>query len=163
MFSLGNGASSVEAWFSTALDIEEVLSGTGDGQLHVMVADVISPLTLLTGPFWTVLGVGWACLSGSSLRLVLENPGVRMVVFLKVVLLVWCSLWPCMSLGAVILRLCLMLSRNFMLIISSVVRSVLVPFFDAARFTAQYVRVVGQDVSLVSVSFSAPPSRLGGP
>ena len=40
MYSLGNGLSSVEAWYSTALDIEEVLSGTGE-QLHVMVADVI--------------------------------------------------------------------------------------------------------------------------
>ena len=41
VFSLGNGLSSVEAWFSTALDIEEVLSGAGGDQLHVMVADVI--------------------------------------------------------------------------------------------------------------------------
>ena len=41
MFSIGNWFSSVEAWFSTALDIEEVLSGTGGDQLHVMVADVI--------------------------------------------------------------------------------------------------------------------------
>ena len=41
VFSLGNGLSSLEAWFSTALDIEEVLSGTGGDQLHVMVADVI--------------------------------------------------------------------------------------------------------------------------
>ena len=41
VFSLGNGVSSVEAWFSTALDIEEVLSGAGSDQLHVMVADVI--------------------------------------------------------------------------------------------------------------------------
>ena len=41
VFSLGNGLSSVEAWFSTSLDIEEVLSGTGGDQLHVMVADVI--------------------------------------------------------------------------------------------------------------------------
>ena len=31
----------MEAWFSTALDIEEVLSGTGGDHLHVMVADVI--------------------------------------------------------------------------------------------------------------------------
>ena len=31
----------LRAWFSTALDIEEVLSGTGGDQLHVMVADVI--------------------------------------------------------------------------------------------------------------------------
>ena len=41
MYSLGNGLSTVEAWFSTVLDIEEVLSGTGGDQLHVMVADVI--------------------------------------------------------------------------------------------------------------------------
>ena len=33
--------SSVEAWFSTALDIEEVVSGARDDQLHVMVADVM--------------------------------------------------------------------------------------------------------------------------
>ena len=41
VFSLCDGLSSVEAWFSTALDFEEVLSGTGGDQLHVMVADVI--------------------------------------------------------------------------------------------------------------------------
>ena len=41
VFSLGNGLSSVEAWFSTALDIEEVVSGAGSDQLHVVVADVI--------------------------------------------------------------------------------------------------------------------------
>ena len=41
VLSLGNGLSSVEAWFSTSLDIEEVFSGTGGDQLHVMVADVI--------------------------------------------------------------------------------------------------------------------------
>ena len=41
VYSLGNGLSSVEAWFSNALDIEEILSGTGDDQLHVMVAEVI--------------------------------------------------------------------------------------------------------------------------
>ena len=33
--------SSIEAWFSTASDIEEVLSGAGGDQCHVMVADVI--------------------------------------------------------------------------------------------------------------------------
>ena len=32
-FSLGDGLSSVKAWFSTALDIEEVLSGVGGDQL----------------------------------------------------------------------------------------------------------------------------------
>ena len=43
VYSLGNGLSSVEACFSTALDIEEVLSGVGD-QLHIMVAGVIESL-----------------------------------------------------------------------------------------------------------------------
>ena len=37
VFSLENGVSSVEAQFSTALDIEEVVSQAGGGQLHVMV------------------------------------------------------------------------------------------------------------------------------
>ena len=37
VFSLGNGMSS----FSTALNFQEVLSGAGGDQLHVMVADVI--------------------------------------------------------------------------------------------------------------------------
>ena len=40
-FHFGNGLSSVEAWFSTSLDIEDVLSGVGGDQLHVVVADVI--------------------------------------------------------------------------------------------------------------------------
>ena len=39
--ALGNGLSFVEAWFFIAFDIEDVLSGTGDAKLHVMVADVI--------------------------------------------------------------------------------------------------------------------------
>ena len=39
--SAGNGKSSVEAWFSTALDIEEVLSGAVDSHVHLFVADVI--------------------------------------------------------------------------------------------------------------------------
>ena len=41
VYSLWNGLSSVEAWFSTALHIEEVLSGVGGDQLHIMVAGVI--------------------------------------------------------------------------------------------------------------------------
>ena len=45
--SLGNGLSSVEAWFSIPLDIEEVLSGTGGDRLHVMVADVIKSFAIV--------------------------------------------------------------------------------------------------------------------
>ena len=38
-FSAGGGRSSVEAWFTTSIDIEEVLSGVVQGDVHVFVAD----------------------------------------------------------------------------------------------------------------------------
>ena len=41
VFSAGGGRSSVQAWFTTALDIEEVLSGIVGGDVHIFVADVI--------------------------------------------------------------------------------------------------------------------------
>ena len=94
VFSLGDGLSSVEAWFSTALEIEEVLSGTGGDQLHVMVADVIKSFDTVDR-YWILLWVGWASLtglerltflvrvrfvSGFSSLLVLGSHGVGMVV-----------------------------------------------------------------------------------
>ena len=41
VFSAGGGCGSVEAWYSTALDIEEVLAGAADSHVHLFVADVI--------------------------------------------------------------------------------------------------------------------------
>ena len=41
VFSAGGGRSSVEAWYTTALDIEEVLSGIVESDVHLFVADVI--------------------------------------------------------------------------------------------------------------------------
>ena len=41
VFSAGGGRGSVEAWYTTALDIEEVLSGAADSHVHLFVADVI--------------------------------------------------------------------------------------------------------------------------
>ena len=41
VFSAGDGRSSVEAWYSTALDMEESLSGALDSDVHIFVADVI--------------------------------------------------------------------------------------------------------------------------
>ena len=35
VFSAGGGRSSVEAWYTTALDIEEVLSGVVDSDVHL--------------------------------------------------------------------------------------------------------------------------------
>ena len=41
VYSAGGGRSSVEAWYSTALDIEMVLSGAVDSDAHFFVSDVI--------------------------------------------------------------------------------------------------------------------------
>ena len=41
VFSAGKGRSSVEAWFSTALDFEECLVGGADDDVHLFVADVV--------------------------------------------------------------------------------------------------------------------------
>ena len=41
VFSAGGGRSSVEAWYTTALDIEEVLSGVVDSDVNLFVADVV--------------------------------------------------------------------------------------------------------------------------
>ena len=41
VFSAGGGRGSVEAWKTSALDIEEVLAGAADSHLHLFVADVI--------------------------------------------------------------------------------------------------------------------------
>ena len=99
--SLGNGLSSVEAWFSTASDVEEDLSGTGADQLHVMVADVITSLdTVERSILDCALGrlglpdwfrkVYFAFHSQVRLRFKLAaglvNRGVEMVVFPKAVL-----------------------------------------------------------------------------
>ena len=49
VFSAGGGRGSVEAWYTSALDIEEVLSGAVDSHVHLFVADVIKALILLIG------------------------------------------------------------------------------------------------------------------
>ena len=41
VFSAGGGRGSVEAWYTSALDIEEVLTGATDSDIHLVVADVI--------------------------------------------------------------------------------------------------------------------------
>ena len=41
VFSAGGGRSSVEAWYTTPLDIEEVLSGIVESDVHLFVANVI--------------------------------------------------------------------------------------------------------------------------
>ena len=41
VFSAGGGWGSVEAWYTSALDIEEVLAGGTDSHVHLFVADVV--------------------------------------------------------------------------------------------------------------------------
>ena len=41
VFSAGEGVSSVDAWYSTTIDIEEVLSNTRQGNFLLFVADVV--------------------------------------------------------------------------------------------------------------------------
>ena len=41
VFSAGGGRGSVDAWYTSALDIEEVLSGAADSHVHLFVADVV--------------------------------------------------------------------------------------------------------------------------
>ena len=64
VFSAGGGRGSVEAWFSTSLDIEEVLSGATDSDVHLFVADVVKSFdTVDRGVLDTVLSIlglpGW--------------------------------------------------------------------------------------------------------
>ena len=47
VFSAGGGRASVEAWYATALDIEEVLTGAADSHVHLFVADFIKSFVTL--------------------------------------------------------------------------------------------------------------------
>ena len=162
VYSLGNGLSSVEAWFSTALDIEDVLSGTGGDQLHVLVADVITSFdtvdrsildcTLgrlglrdwfrkvyfsfhsqvrLRSKLAAGLGESW-CRDGG-----IPQGCPLSMVFIVALYVPWCR------------RLESLPDVKPQLYADNLKCSAERPRaqFESARFTAQYVRSVGQDVS----------------
>ena len=52
VFSAGGGRSSVEAWYTTAHDIEEVLSGAVDSDVHLFVADVVKSFDTVDRVSW---------------------------------------------------------------------------------------------------------------
>ena len=60
VYSAGGGRSSVEAWFTTAVDIKEVLSGVVEGDLSIFVADVVKSFDMVDrGVFaWVLSGLG---------------------------------------------------------------------------------------------------------
>ena len=162
VYSLGNGLSSVEAWFSTALDIEDVLSGTGGDQLHVMVADVIKSfdtvdrsildcaLGLLGLPDW-FRKVYFSFHSQVRLRFKLaaglgelwcRDGGIPQgcplsMVFIVALYVPWCR------------HLDSLLDVKPQLYADNLKCGAERPrvLFESARFTAQYVPSIGQDVS----------------
>ena len=163
MFSLGNGLSSVEAWFSTALDIEEVLSGAGGDQLHVMVADVIKSFDTVNRcildctlgrlglpgwfrkvyfPFHSQVRLRFKLAAGLGEPRSRDGgiPQGRLlsIVFILALYVPWCR------------HLDLLPDVKPQLYADNLKCSAARPraLFESARFTAQYVRSVGQDVSL---------------
>ena len=131
VFSAGGGRSSVEAWYSTALDLEESLAGVLDSDVHIFVADVIKSFdTVDRGILDYILSrlglLGWFrhayfeyhARVRLRFKLVLRSwtkldEGWRYPA--RDVRLVWSLLLPCTSPGVGILRpLGRGLSRNYM-------------------------------------------------
>ena len=152
----------MEAWFSTALDIEEVLSGARDDQLHVMVADVIKSFDTVDGSMldcalgWRglrhwLMRVHFAFHSQIRLRFKLaaglgelwcRDGGIPQgcplsMIFIVALYVPWCR------------RLEAVPSVRPQLNADNLECSSVCPptMFGAARFRAQHVRSVGQDVS----------------
>ena len=98
VFSAGGGRASVEAWYTTALDIEEGLSGVVDADVHLFVADVVkffdtvdrgvldlvlSSLGCQVGSVMPILSIMLMFGCGLNFLLVLVFFGLVMVGFLK--------------------------------------------------------------------------------
>ena len=60
VFSAGGGRSSVDAWFTTALDIEECLAGGIGSDVHLLVADVFKSFDTVDRGFlaWVLSSLG---------------------------------------------------------------------------------------------------------
>ena len=161
MNSLGNGLSSVEAWFSTTLDIDDVLSGTAGDQLHVMVADAFKSFDTVD-PSWIVLWVGWGLpdwfrrayfsfhrqvrlrfqLSTGLGEPWCRDGGIPQVCPLSMVFIVALYVPWCRHLESLPDVKPQLYADNFK---CSAERPG--ALFESARFTARYVRSVGQDVT----------------
>ena len=160
VFSAGGGRSSVEAWYSSSLDIEEVLSGAALSHVHLFVADVVksfdtvdrvifdSVLSRLGLPGWfhhayfeyhaharlrfklaSGLGEPWTRNGGIPQGCPLS------MMFIVALYLPWCR-YLAAQVGVqpqLYVDNLKCLSRNPDLLLS------------AARFTTQYVRLVGQE------------------
>ena len=144
-------------------DIEEVLSGTGGDQLHVMVADVIKSFdTVNQVYFGLLLWVAWGCLTGFARFILSFHSRVRLrfklaaglgepwcrnggfpqgcplsMIFIVALYVPWCrhlDALPDVKPQPYADNLKCSAARPRAL-------------FESANFTAQHVRSVGQDVS----------------
>ena len=59
---------SVDAWYSTALDIEKVLSGVADSDVHLFVADVVKSFDTVDRAYLTESPAFLGCLVGLGMR-----------------------------------------------------------------------------------------------
>ena len=75
VFSAGGGRGSVEAWYATALDLEESLSGALDSDVHILWPMLLNHLTRWIGVFLTMFLVVWSCLLGFGMRILSIMPG----------------------------------------------------------------------------------------
>ena len=129
VFSAGGGRSSVEAWYSTAIDIEESLAGVLGSDVHIFVADVIKSFdTVDRGILDYILSrlglPGWFRQAyfeyHAKVRLWLKlscglgESWTRMEASRRDVRLVWFSSLPCTSPGVGTWRPSGGLSRSFM-------------------------------------------------
>ena len=159
VFSAGGGRGTFDAWYSTALDFEEVLSGLSESHVHVFVADVVKPFDTVDRGVWDlVLGrlcrpVGFCrvyfgyhayC---SSLHLVLVRLGLGMgcipqgcplsMIFIVALYLPWCRALE--SIPGVRPQL---YAGNLKCVSGS-----LAALLSAAKFTSMYICLVGHEAA----------------
>ena len=113
--------SSVDAWYSTTIDIEEVLSNSLQGEFHIFVADVVNSFEamLLTVP-WEDLDFRHG--SAGSTCLSIGDGGILQGCLLTALFDPWCGHLKCNSYDVETL-------------------------LASAQYTVSYVKVVGQQAS----------------
>ena len=180
VFSAGGGRSSVEAWYSTALDIEESLAGVLDSDVHIFVADVIKSFdTVDRGilDYILISLVGLDCLGGFGMFTLsimpglgfglsslvgLDKAGLGMEASRRGVHLVWFSSLPCTSPGVGTWRHSGGLSRSFMRITLNVFLVRLMIFWRLLGLRILIFIWLVRLLPPASVFFLAPLQRLGG-
>ena len=68
VFSAGKGRSSVEAWYSTSIDIEEAISGIVEDDVHAFVADVVKSFDTVDRNILDCVLSSRACLGGFGMH-----------------------------------------------------------------------------------------------